>query len=907
MQRSSLLVFAEMSLGAFLILPLAAVLMAQTRFAALAGDVSDASGGMIAGAAVKIRNAGTDWQVSVKTDEGGRYFADNIPPGTYELTASGLGMRPLVVEDQPLFVGTTSTRNFRLEVGTVSEQVTASATAAMIDSTKSELGQIIARSEIDDLPVLGRGYATLMALTPNVQFDNQGGGFSVGGQRGFANNFIIDGFTNRNLNGGGQVIAYSQDWIEEFKVSTNGYAAEFGGASGGIVNVITRSGSNQLHARGYSFFQKDKLNATPPFTTLKPKVALYRPGGYVSGPLRRDKIFFFGGYEYLHNAGAAIVTAPLEVCAPPATKDPVSRTCAVPNGNDLLLYLVKADWTIGPKYILNQRLTRQHNTDFNSGVGGPNTVEYGRFSDNRYWGYSANWTTVLDPHTTNEIRGGINRAYPWGGVNAGNTYAIIYPSSNLGAPVNHGVIALDWIQFLDNLSVIRGKHNFKFGGDFNNVRLYSDFRNIRDGIYTMRSDKPFNLADATTYPLFFQIVLGTNTADFRSNNGGLFAQDSWRILPNLTLNYGLRWDSDNSVGIAGTNRINNVSPRFGLAWGIGRSNKTVFRIAGGLFSDAEHTNIAGIFVANTLTATKSIFLGPNAGPLFNPFFDPANPTASMQKLALFLAQAFAAKTIPDLNALPSSVSGTNGIDKDFRTPYTGQVTAGVTRLLTSELSTSVDVVYHRAVNLLVARDVNLSRQGTRIDPNFGSQGNFGGLGDGSYRSVSARLDYRSRRLTGGLAYTYAKCDDNTSALLTGGGVTTPYDINADRGPCDNDIRNSLVSRGSGRLPLGIMLSSIYIFRGAPPYSEIKPPVPIFTRFAPRNNLRGSTFSSWDARVSRPIRVTERWTANFLVEAYNLLNKINYAGYIGNRDSVQFGKPTGASARRQMQMGVRVDF
>jgi hypothetical protein len=898
MRRFNLLVFAALAVTAT---------PAQTRFASLGGDVTDATGAIISAAVITLHNLDTEWQVKTTSDARGHYAIENIPPGTYKLTASSPGMRSLTVENQPLFIGTTSTRDFSMQVGSVAEQVTATATIALIDSSRSELAQVIEKREVDGLPVLGRGFATLMLLTPNVQNDSQGGGFSVGGQRGFANNFVVDGFTNRNLNGGGQVMTYSQDWIEEFKVSTNGFAAEFGGASGAMVNVITRSGGNNFHGRGFIYDQNDGLNATPSFTKTKPKTSLYRPGGYAGGPIKHDKLFFFGGYEYLHNSGAAIITAPLEPCVPPATKDVAAHTCVSPAGYAQGLYLLKGDWNISPRNIVNQRWSRQRSTDFNSGVGGPQTVQFGRYNDNRYWSYSANWTAVISPSTTNELRGGGNRAYLLGGANAGNTYAILYPSSSLGAPVNHGTSGLDWIQFLDNVSSIRGKHTFKFGGDFNNVRGYGNFRNFRDGRYIMANDKPFNMSDPTTYPLLFTIITGKNTWDYRSNNGGLFAQDSWRLLPNLTLNYGLRWDSDNSVAIAGVNRVNNISPRLGLAWAIGKSHKTVARLAGGLFSDAEHTNLAGIFVLNTLLADKNITLAYSNGALNNPFYTASDPVGSAQRMALYLAQAFAAHTIPNVDSLPGAVSGTNGIDKNFHTPYTGQMTAGVTRLLTSALSTSVDIVYNRAENLLVFHDVNLSRQGTRIDPKFAGESNAAGLGDGRYRSLSVRLDYRATKMAGGFAYTYAKCDDNTSTLLTGGGVTNPYDINADRGPCDNDIRNTLVIRGSGQLPLAFQGSTIYTFRSEPPYTAFKVPLPIFTRYAPRNGLRAATFSSWDVRLSRTFRLTERWKAMFLIEAYNLLNQVNYTGFIGNVSSVQFGHPIGAAARRQMQTGLRVDF
>jgi hypothetical protein len=330
-------------------------------------------------------------------------------------------------------------------------------------------------------------------------------------------------------------------------------------------------------------------------------------------------------------------------------------------------------------------------------------------------------------------------------------------------------------------------------------------------------------------------------------------------------------------------------------------------MSGGLYSDAEHTNQAAIFILNTLLADKSVFLQYNQGPVNNPFYDPADPAGSAAKMALLLAQAFARNTVPDVNALPANISGTNGVDKSFKTSYTGQAFTGVSRLITSNLMVSTDLIYERSQHLLVYRDENITSEGTRPDPRFAGKVNAAGIGDGRYRAVAIRSDYRRTGIAGGLAYTYSRCDDDTNTVITGGNATNPFNIDLDRGPCDNDIHHTFIGRGSARLPFALDFSSIVSFRSAPPYSATKPPQPLFTHYAPRNDLRAASSQSWDARLARPVRIKERISATLLIEAFNLLNHRNFTSFVGNVNSALFGKPQSATAPRQLQLGVRVEF
>ncbi len=723
---------------------------------------------------------------------------------------------------------------------------------------------------------------------------------------------LVDGLTNRSSRLGDQLIAFSQDWIDEFRVSTAGYGAEFGNASGGIINAVTRSGANDLHGRAFAFIRDDGLDATPGLTSSKPKLSEQRPGGYLGGPIRRETAFFFAGFEYLNSDRESIVTSPLEACLPPARRDPGTRNCLAPTGGDRKLYLAKLDWHPSGTNTVTWRYNRQDSNDVNSGVGGLSTVEHGRSSASDYWGIAAAWTHILDARTTTELRAVFNRARLDGRTNAGQTFEIQRPSGQLGAPVNYGVIGEEWLQLIDNLSLVRGAHTLKFGISYSDIGYFGNFRNFRDGQYTFTTDRPFDRSDASTHPLQYIILEGGTAWDERAQLLGAFGQDSWRIAPRLTLSYGLRYDTDDSLAISGARRAHTVSPRLGIAWSLDRQAKTVVRASAGLLHDSEHTNLANVFIVNNLLLDRAVILSwnPAFGGLFNPFHDPQDPAGSAARLREFLADAFAQGRTPDLRSVParSLAKNVNGIDADFTVPVNRQLVVGAARELTRGMAISADFVYSKAKSLLVWRNVNVSPQGRPIDPSFGAKTFAGSRAEGSYRALAVRYDVRSAKGYVGLAYTWAKCDDNTSSTLGANSATNPFDLGVDAGPCDVDVRHTLVVRAAASLPLGFEASSILSARSAPPYSATtSAPLPLFTRYEPRNRRRGGGFFSWDVRLGRSTRFGSRVLATLFVEAFNLLNRRNFSTYVANVSSAQFGQPTEASAPRRLQVGLRADF
>jgi len=885
--------------------------------ATITGRVTDPQGAIMAGVKVEATNVETNLTSTGETNSEGLYVISNLPPGRYRVTIQKQGFQTIVKPDVILHVQDVVGLNFSMQIGSISQSITVEGGAPLVQTGSTEVSQVIQKSEIDTLPVVARTFTSLALLTPTVQVDANAGGLSIGGQRGFNNDHLVDGGANRRQLTGGQLTSFSQDWIEEFRVHTNGYEAQFGNASGGVINAVTRSGGNQFHGRAFGFFRVNRFDAVPKFTTVKPALEQQRPGGYFSGPIKKDRLFFFGGVEYLNTDQASIVTSPLEVCAPPATRDPVTRNCVVPVGNNNKLTLIKGDWKVSDNHTVNARYNREDFSNFNDIVGGFATVEIGLSADVTNYGISGALTSVINARSTNELRVVYNGQNAFTAPNSSLPFQVIRPSGFLGVFRSHGLIGQGQVQALDNLSLVRGSHTIKLGATYSNIRFNGDFRNLRDGQFFFVTDRPFDLADRTTYPLQFEQVLGGSKWDERGNLFGVFAQDSWRILPRLTVNYGLRYDFDDSLEISGARKVHSFSPRLGVAVSLDKSDKTVLRVSGGLFHDAEQTNLALIFILNTLLAERTIIVNwsPFFGCQFNPFCSPgqAVPTqAQITQAQDFLGQAFAQNRAPDLSNLPPSfrlLPVTNGIDKNFTVPQTQQITAGFSRELTRTMSVTADFIYSKSRFLLVFRNTNINPDGlTRPDPNFGFKGDFGSFGRGDYKALALRFDMRQSRRSAGVSYTLSKCVNNAGTVLTGGfGATSPFDLDVDKGPCDTDIRHTLVGRGSYNLPLGIESSMIYAVRSAPPFSAIKPPVPIFTRFEPRNRRRGDIFSSLDMRVGRNTRITERLSVRGYVEFFNLLNQTNFMAFANNANSPLFLQPQAASPRRQLQFGFRLDF
>ena len=292
------------------ILFLATAVMAQdTSTGAIRGTVSDSAGARIGGANVVLVNAATNFRYSTTSDVSGRFAFELLPPGEYSARADSPGMSPQTTPRLQVDVGGTTELTFKLAVAGASETVTVSGEPPMVESQPSGISTLIDERAINDLPLNGRRYTDLALLTPGVTQDPRGltsssnGDLAFGGIRGYQSSYLVDGGDNNNAFFGqarGRYRApyqFSNEVVQEFRVSSNTYGADLGRAGGAVVNVVTKSGSNRLHGTDFYFFKDSAMAAQHPFMDFKPHDQQQQFGFTLGGPIKRNRAFFFAGFD----------------------------------------------------------------------------------------------------------------------------------------------------------------------------------------------------------------------------------------------------------------------------------------------------------------------------------------------------------------------------------------------------------------------------------------------------------------------------------------------------------------------------------------------------------------------------------------------------------------------------------
>jgi hypothetical protein len=642
---------------AFLVL-LCSVLMvpatkAQISTATITGVVTDQSGAAIPKATVTAKNEQTGIEVSKTSDETGRYVIPNLPPGAYEVKASQAGFATLIRRNQEFLVGTTATLDFILKIASVGQTVEVTDAVPLIETAQSDLSRVIQTKELDNLPILNRGFTALSELTPGVVAN--GTSVQFGSSANFQNQVIVDGSSMESWNNSSSALFLnlSQDWIQEFSVVNQQASAEFDNSSAGFLNVTTRSGGNQVHGRTYGYFQNAALNATPDFLPAKqpekPDYDQQRVGGMIGGPIRKDKLFYFLGYEFLN------LNQPVPVVIPPAFTTSAASSGVFPATTKTNLAMAKIDDKINDQHSLTVRANVEYDVLGNSGIGISGgtyrPLGYGVSKRNASQSYLATWQDILSPTRINVLNvsylGNYNNAHC-------NDYSILgpypgYPSQpgstpfgnptgwyatvNYGGPgVATGCPSLyggqgerDWL-FSDTLTLSEGKHVLKIGVDA--ARRHQLARNedrLADGTYTMASslNVPFDQAVANPgtadlcgtacsgYPISYSVTRTDNNVWSYDNTApqlGLYIEDNFKITSRLNLNLGLRYNLEivNTFPTSPllnklTNDTDDIQPRAGFAW-LPFGNNTVIRGGFGVFTDLSH-NIGGVYYGNVITPT----------------------------------------------------------------------------------------------------------------------------------------------------------------------------------------------------------------------------------------------------------------------------------------------------------------
>ncbi len=946
---------------------------AQTALGTLRGTAVDEQNAALPGVTVTAKEIQTNTVSTAVSGGHGEYFLTNLRPGKYELTAelSGFQSYRQVLE---LRVGEDVTVNFTMKVAGLNTSVEVVGESVPVQ-TQSTVGTVITTKQIDDLPTISRDFSALAKLSPGTTQSGMTGatasgtGISISGMRPYQNNIVVDGASNLMQFYGRQANDFPQDWIQEFQVLTNSFGAEFGQAAGGVMNVITRSGSNKFSGRAYGFFRDDKLDSppfagrynsdgSPMFLSETPPFDQQRIGGFLGGPLRKDQVFFFGGIESL-NLDSSEVLAISDYWRAARPTEPT----VIPKGTNSNVYLIKTDWNVGQNNRMYFRYTNTDKSDKNVSLGSSalDTLETRYTFEGPLWNVLGNWTSTFSRQAFNEFRlfYGVNK--PWiranyaggrggselldadgaNGLN-GKYATITYPGAHFGATSFTGLEGESNAYIIDNFSFLAGHHSFKAGVQLSRQTMFMDVEASHKGRWGFLTDRVFNINDPSSYPNSFSGNVATGKATLTAWNPSAYIQDTWQPTGNLTLNIGVRYDVDRTpltvnryVDDYNTNKIarlggdpplqkskldtNNVSPRLGFVWVPTADRRTTVRGSYGLFYDQNHFNWTDIYVNETLLSLRRVSFSAST-PADNPFYDPKNSAASAAQLRLFLARAFPA--YPDLSIAPYGTEQILGIAPDFKIPYSGTISFGFTHDITRTLNVRADYVNTRAFDSAVSIDTNWvqNADGTysRADRRFGRKtfvGNrslTGQKGELKYNGLHTRAEFApGAGYQVGLSYTLSKSEGNVVSTLSTAANTNPFDLNEDSGPDNNDRRHNLVLDGSYMIPkVDVQFAGIWSYRSALPYNVTTAlqldPDPFSDRPEPRNSRRGDSEKNLDLRLSKVFRAGR--TATWVYwEMYNALNTDNYFGFQGSLQSPIFSKATTELPKRRQQFGLRFDF
>ncbi|HUN61941.1 MAG TPA: carboxypeptidase regulatory-like domain-containing protein [Candidatus Sulfotelmatobacter sp.] len=888
-------------------------LRAQSDAATVSGRITDESGAAIAEAEVTASNIGSGIKVNTVTNEDGIYVVQDLHPGTYDLTVQKDGFRQVILTNLTLNVQDALSRNFTLQLGPQNESITVTASRIEEQSLSPAVGTLVDQQFVQNMPLNGRSFQSLLGLTPGyvivVPTDSQPGvapgQFSVNGQRANANYFIIDGVTanfsgfsgfSLGQTGGGTIPSFniagqtnglvSVDAMQEFRVLTSTFSPEFGRQPGAQISIVTRSGSNQFHGTLFDYLRNDVFDARNYFDSPnlpKPPLRQNDFGGTFSGPIQKDRLFFFFSYEGLRLLLPETSIGTFYTAAARANVAPVYRPLVdalpIPNGpvnSDGLtapLTMVYSDPTSFNNYSLRMDYSvNDHITLFGRYNHAPSmtSTHYASELDSQ----SANVDTLtvgstmtFGPNKVNDLRANWSRWYgglwsimiPFYGAVPPPQSAMFPPGYNsttsqfillLGNDneVRTGRIAYNnqrQLELVDAFSVSKGTHQLKFGADLRQLTPTSS-------PYTYSS-----LIFAANYSSLQQgIVDSVSTSanasiQARLYNYSLFAQDVWRATSKLTLTYGLRWEINTPLhsitpgkplyaingifnsepfGLAPPNvplwhtHFTDFAPRVGAAYQA--TPQTIVRGGFGLFYDIGF----GGGIANTMVYYPYQASSASSGPVP---FDFSNP-------------AFAPPTFP------SSANPTSGIfsavDPNLRLPLIYEWNVAVEQALGPNQSLSVTYLGAYGTRLIREDTIQFNPSG---DPEVYATRNADWSHYNALQVQFQRHMYKGLQVLA--SYTLAHSEDTGSSDIcqcTWSNSVQNINVGADYGPSDFDIRNAFAAAVSYEFPTpkfdnratnaflrGWAVYGVLHVNSAPPFGvAVEAQSPLFGYYGTRPNI-----------------------------------------------------------------------
>ena len=676
--RFGVLFFCALALLFFIASLPVPIARSQAITATLSGRVSDASGGSITKAAINVSNVATGFSRSTQSSEGGEYSIPALPAGDYTVTVefTGFGKQ---TKNITLQVGQAASLDFTLTPGAVAEKVEVRVTSELTEPTRTQVSTVITERQIMNLPVNGREFIDFALLSPSVTIGNTTSGstdvivepvtkLSFAGQNIHYNFIAVDGADDISTASGIQRGTPPQESVQEFRVINTDYSTEFGRATAGIVNIITRSGTNEWHGTLYEYFRNNKLDAVNLLQARGSHILRQNQfGGAIGGPIQKDKTFLYANYEIQRRAEShfynSVVLADINLINQVKTiayglpAEPALGSVLATNDTDN--GFIRMDRRFGDKhnlfvrYFINDgRLGNQ--SPLNDGFDLPSTFRSNFYRDQSLAGSLA---SVVSPKLVNELRMQFaRRSFDFPSVSSQPHLEL---SNVFTTGVNRGnpeFYRESRFEMVDNVTRAFNKHTLAFGGNYNWVRTQESFplfypfeahfSDIHaylgdDGllpgctpgviargcqhpsvIFFQRFNAASNFTEPTINPTAFQgtsipaAIRNQAEGSLDHSYDGLYVQDKWRATSRLTLNGGIRWEWETWPSNVLDTQWKNFDPRLGLAYNVGTKRKVVLRAGFGLFH--------GIIPAPLLACQRAVCGGTQGKYPGRPFEDSLN-------------------------------------------------------------------------------------------------------------------------------------------------------------------------------------------------------------------------------------------------------------------------------------------
>jgi hypothetical protein len=858
--------------GLIVLLTIASSAAAQGGRSEITGTVLDSAKAVMPGVTVTVTNQDTGQERTITSNADGKFTIPTLVPGTYTVKAELQGFQPTTMKGVVLNVGQELTLNLTMQVAGVAETLVVTGQASLVETTSSRIGTNVTSSEIDGLPSANRSQFSLMqtipGLVPVLQVGSfEGGQFAANGQATTNNLFLVDGQNDNDSRRGGSQgtqARVSLDSMAEYQVQTHTYAAEYGGSTGVVVNSVTKSGTNKLSGRLFEYYQSNKLQATNYFLKLaggeNPESGSNVYGGSVGGPIVPNKLFYFFNYEGTSAKEAANLSFPA-AAAPLAVSYSTTTAFHGPNTFARFDYHLNGSNQISFRWTREAIITERDSIEDDLAILDAARHE----NDSGDQVFSGSWTSVLNNHTTNELKIGHVRENLLQGPSSlfDDSWNFIgfagVDPFDVGAQNNHpdfiagprNTYAQDLIRdvtFDDTLTWLKsgwgGTHTFKVGAAYSrNGALPQGTAVNFTGLFNFPTDTSFNPADPTTYPYRFGISMGQYDFTQIDHRASGYFQDKWQLNNRLTLSLGVRYDWQDIT----PETKDAIGPRVGVAYDLTGDGKTVVR--GGFGKVYQYQQLAVLqtllqrsVIAPTLAydttqvtspaITGTFPVGPNANATacLNPIAGKTPGEAVMSPACRTFLQSQRASVLAG-GVVNNTTTGPL-VDGDRRMAYTWAFSGGIKHELIQNMAVSVDYVGNRGRANTGVIDINegpinpatgrVTRLGVNVfDPNGelvpaeargttfvqfnqNQTTELGSALDTTYNSLEVGLEKRySNRWAGRVSYTLAHCYDVASIIVD----SNPR---LDYGRCDRDNIHAFAT--SANVELGKGFGGGIVFR-----------------------------------------------------------------------------------------------